>query len=69
MSVELGNKYLTLSTTVALHKIRKDEELEKGWRKDEIKLPTEYRDMDPVHVVPLKRIEIFFVQRGYHSSL
>ena len=57
MSVKLGDYYVKLSTTVALNSIRKSEELEKGWRKNEIGLPAELRDLDPVHVVPLKRVD------------
>ena len=58
MSVRLGDHYIKISSAVALNSIRKDEELEKGWRKNEIRLPAEFRDLDPVHVVPLKRVEI-----------
>ena len=53
----MGDHYIKLSTTKALNKIRKSEELEKGWRKDEIGLPAEFGDFDPVHVIPLKRVE------------
>ena len=57
MSVRLGDHYIKLSTTMALNKIRRSEESEKGWKKSEIGLPAESRDLDPVHVVPLKRVE------------
>ena len=57
MSVRMGEHFIKLSTTRALNRIRKSEELEKGWKKDEIGLPAELRDLDPVHVVPLKRVE------------
>lgn len=57
MSVRLGDHYIKLSRTIALNRIRKDEELEKGWRKDEIGLPTAFRELDPVHVIPLKRVQ------------
>ena len=53
----MGNDYITLSKTVALNKIRMNEELEKGWRKNAIALPAEFRHLDAVHVVPLKRVE------------
>ena len=65
MSVRLGERWIKLSTTKALNSIRKNEELEKGWRKNEIGLPEEFRDLDPVHVVPLKTvddlIQLFFL--------
>ena len=48
MSVRLGDYWIKLSTTVALNRIRKSEEMEKGWRKDEIGLQAEFRDLDPV---------------------
>ena len=54
MSVKLGDHYIMLSTTVALNRIRIDEEIEKGWRKNSLKLPGELNDLDPVHVVPLE---------------
>ena len=54
MSVKLGDHYIKLSRTLALNRIRKEEELEKGWRKSDIGLPVEFRDLDPVHVVPLE---------------
>ena len=54
MSVKLGDHFIKLSTTVALNRIKKGEKLEKGWKKDEIGLPAELRDLNPVHVVPLE---------------
>ena len=54
MSVKLGDHYIKLSTTRALNRIRKEEELEKGWRKGDFGMPTELRDLDLVHVVPLE---------------
>ena len=57
MSVMLGDHYIKLSATVALNRIRKSEEMEKGWHKDEIALPIEFRDLDPVHVIPLNRVK------------
>ena len=56
MSARLGERFIKLSTTTALNRIRKSEEIEKGWRKNEIGLPAEFRDLDLVHVVPLKRV-------------
>ena len=53
MSVMLGEKFIKLSKTVALNRIRASEELEKGWKKGEIALPVEFRDLDPVHIIPL----------------
>ena len=53
MSVRMGERWIKLSTTVALNRIRKSEELEKGWKRAEIGLPVEFRDLDPVHVVPM----------------
>ena len=57
MSVRMGDYYIKLSTTIALNRIRKDEEFEKGWKKNGIRVPAELRDLDPVHVVPLKRVK------------
>ena len=57
MSVRLGDSSIKLSTTTALNRIRKDEELEKGWRKDEITFLAEFNDFDPVHVIPLIDVE------------
>ena len=55
MSVRMGDHYIKLSTTVALNRIRRDEELDKGWRKSDFVVPvTELRDLDLVHVVPLE---------------
>ena len=56
MSVRMGDHFIKLSSTVALNSIRKTEEHEKGWKKTEIQLPAEFRDFDPVHVVPLTRV-------------
>ena len=56
MSVRMGEKWIKLSTTLALNRIRKSEELEKGWRKGDHGLPAEFRDLDPIHVVPLLRV-------------
>lgn len=53
MSLQLGEHLIKLSTARALNRIRKTEELDKGWRKGEIQLPVEFRDMDPVHINPL----------------
>ena len=53
----MGEHWIKLSTTAALTRIRKNEEIELGWRKGEIGLPAEFRDLEPVHVLPMKRIE------------
>lgn len=56
----MGEEWIKISSTVALNRIRKDEELEKGWRKNEMALPAEMRaglNFDPVHIVPLKGVE------------
>ena len=58
MSVKLGDYFIKLSKTVSLNRIRRDEELEKGWRKSDFGVPTELRDLDLVHVVPLERVKI-----------
>ena len=58
MSSKLGDNYIKLSTTIALNRLRKDEELQKGWRKGLLNIPTELRDLDPVHVLPLERVKI-----------
>ena len=52
----MGEHYIKLSTTYILNRIRKEEEFEKGWKKNEIRLPAELRDLNPVHVVPLKKV-------------
>ena len=57
MSVKLGEGWIKLSTTIAVNRIHKSEEMEKGWKKDEIALPAELRDLDPVHLIPLKRVQ------------
>ena len=57
MSVKMGDYYIKLSTTIALNRIRESEQLTKGWKKGEIQLPAELRDLDPVHVFPLKRVQ------------
>ena len=54
MSARLGDHYIKLSTTKALNRIKKDEELEKGWKKGDFGMPAELRDLDLVHVVPLE---------------
>lgn len=69
MSVRMGDHFIKLSTTMALNKIRKEEELEKGWRKDEIALPAELRDQEPVHVVPLMDLGRFLLLKGFAFSL
>ena len=56
MSARLGENFIKLSKTRALNRIREDEELEKGWKKGDFGVPAELRDMDLVHVVPLKRV-------------
>ena len=56
MSVKLGERWIKLSKAVALNRIRKNEELEMGWKKDEIELPAEFRDLDPAHVIPMNRV-------------
>ena len=60
ISMRLGVNWITLSKTVALNSIRSTEELEKGWRKDEIALPAMFRDFDPVHVIPLEWVRQMF---------
>ena len=60
MSVKLGDHFIKLSTTLALNRIRKDEELEKGWRQGDIGVPSELRDLDLVHVVPLERVKTYY---------
>ena len=40
------------SKTGSLNLIRKEEEATKGWKKGEIALPSEFRDLDAVHVLP-----------------
>ena len=57
MSARLGEHFIKLSKTLALNRIRKDEELEKGWRQGDFGLPAELRDHDLVHVVPLERVK------------
>ena len=69
MSVRLGERWIRLSTTVALNRIRKSEEMEKGWRKNEIALPVEFRDLDPVHVVPMKRVIFGYSCKQFSSEI
>ena len=57
ISIRLGEYWIKLSTTVGLTPLRKSEEMEKGWKKGEIGLPSEFRSLDPVHVIPLNRVE------------
>ena len=57
MSGRLRDHFIKLSTTLALNQIRKEEELEKGWRKGDFGIPAELRDLDLVHVVPLEWIK------------
>ena len=54
MSARLGDHFIKLSKTLALNRIGKDEELEKGWRQGDFGIPAELRDLDLVHVVPLE---------------
>ena len=69
MSVKLGDHYIKLSTTLALNRIRKDEELEKGWRQGDIGVPSELRDLDLVHVVPLERVKTYDMKISRHKIL
>ena len=57
MSVKLGDHFIKLSTTLSLNRIRKEEELEKGWKKGDFGVPAELRDLDLVHVVPLEWVK------------
>ena len=71
MSVQMGENWIKLSTTVALNKIRKSEEMEKGWKKDEIAIPAQFRDLNPVHVSPLidvGRMMLILVTRSIELS-
>ena len=61
MSIKLGERWIKLSKTIALNRIRESEEQELGWKKDEIGLPAEFRDLDPAHVIPMKRPRRFIV--------
>ena len=58
MSARLGDHFILLSTTLALNRIRRDEEFEKGWKKGALSLPIEVNELDFVHVIPLKRLKI-----------
>ena len=62
MSARLGDDYIKLSKTVSLNRIRREEELEKGWRKGDFGVPAELRDLDLVHVVPLERVKTFYLK-------
>ena len=61
MSARYGDHFIMLSKTLALNRIRKDEEFEKGWRKGDFGVPTELRDLDLVHVFPLERVETSYL--------
>ena len=56
MSIRIGDGWIKVSKTIALNRIRKSEELEKGWHKDELAMPVEYKDFDLVHIVPLETV-------------
>ena len=62
MSARLGEHFIKLSKTLALNRIRKEEELERGWKKDDFGIPAELRDLDLVHVVPLERVKTYDLQ-------
>ena len=59
MSARLGDHYIKLSKTLALNRIRREEELEKGWKKGDFGVPAELRDLNLVHVVPLDRVKTY----------
>ena len=49
----LRNKsMIRTSKTGSLNLVIKSEESEKGWKKGEIGLPVEFRDLDAVHIIP-----------------
>jgi hypothetical protein len=55
------------SKTGSLNFIIQNEEVEKGWKKGEIELPVEFRDLDAVHVLPfvdLERLLFILVTRS-----
>ena len=55
------------SKTGSLNFIIQNEEVEKGWKKGEIALPVEFRDLDAVHVLPfvdLERLLFILVTRS-----
>ncbi|CBY13544.1 unnamed protein product [Oikopleura dioica] len=59
------------STTASLNAIKKDEELTKGWKKGEIALPHEFKDLDAVHILPLVdlgRLLVVLVTRSIELS-
>lgn len=59
ISARYGDLLIKLSMTKALNTIRADEEFEKGWKKGAIGMPSELKDLDLVHVVPLEWVAIF----------
>ena len=53
MSIKLGEGMIRTSTTKSLRPIRNNKQSELGWKRGEISILAQFRDMDPVDVVPL----------------
>ena len=67
LSLNVGDSWIRTSTTKSLTVIRDYEEEEKGWKKEEIALPHEFKDLDAVHIlsfVDLGRLLIVLVTRS-----
>ncbi|CBY11768.1 unnamed protein product [Oikopleura dioica] len=73
MSMNIDDSWISrgTSTTASLNAIKKDEELTKGWKKGEIALPHEFKDLDAVHILPLVdlgRLLVVLVTRSIELS-
>ena len=69
MSARMGDQFIKLSTTTSLNKIRKDKEMEKGWRKGDLSVTEEINELDLVHVLPLVGVKIVHFEHYEHVIL
>ena len=71
MSLSIGDSWIRTSTTKSLNIIRTNEEAQKGWKKGEIALPHDFKDLDAVHILPLVdlgRLLVVLVSRSIELS-
>lgn len=71
MSLRFGDPFIKTSSTRALNAIRQSEERTLGWKKGELSFPPEFKDLDPVHILPLLdlgRLLIVLVTRSIALS-
>ena len=71
MSLRFGDPFIKTSSTRALNAIRQSEESTLGWKKGELSFPLEFKDLDPVHILPLLdlgRLLIVLVTRSIALS-